>query len=142
MTTITSEVTFTAVPVGGAGATGGRGWSSVTELKGTVRDVAPAGSLLDHFDPFGDDSARLRRTASGPAIQIEGQVDDQRLADQIVTLDRSTLALRIVPSSRGGSASCTTAPTLRLEARGEVAGRFGAVTDARFSAWRPGIQRC
>ncbi len=57
--------------------------------RGTQRDVsgvAWVGSVLEHFDSL-DDGARRRRSASGSAIQIEGQLDDQRLADRIVTVE-------------------------------------------------------
>jgi hypothetical protein len=61
-------------------------------------------SLLDNADPPADHRRRLRANSS-PAVQIEGQVDDE-LANRIVIitqlaeeLDRATLelALRIVP---------------------------------------------
>jgi hypothetical protein len=62
-------------------------------------------SLLDSAEPP-DDPRRQRRAASSPAVEIEGQIAGDDLADRIVVimqlaaqLDRTTLdlALRIVP---------------------------------------------
>ncbi len=68
-------------------------------------DVAGLGSLLDQFEPI--DRQRQRMSQSSPAVQIVGEIDDNRLADRVVRitqlaeeLDRGTLelALRIVPA--------------------------------------------
>jgi hypothetical protein len=62
-------------------------------------------SLLDNSDPP-EDHRRQRRASSSPAVQIEGQIAGEELANRIVVitqlaeeLDRATLelALRIVP---------------------------------------------
>ena len=62
-------------------------------------------SLLDNADPP-EDRRRHRRASSSPAVQIEGQINGDALANRIVVitqlaeeLDRNTLelALRIVP---------------------------------------------
>ena len=81
-------------------------------------DVAWLGSLLDSYEsPEG--SARRRGGRSGPAIQIEGEVDDERVTQRIVTiaqlaeeLDRTTLelALRIVPVEWWAARLGTTVP--------------------------------
>jgi hypothetical protein len=69
-------------------------------------DIAGLASLLDYFEPADDDSARRRKSQSNAAIQIQGEFDDDWLADRVVAitqlaeeLDRETLelALRIVP---------------------------------------------
>jgi hypothetical protein len=82
-------------------------------------DIAWLGSLLDSRDPTADPVKRRRGRAS-PAIQIEGDIDDDRLTDRIVTitqlaegLDRSTLelALRIVPVEWWAARLGTTVPT-------------------------------
>jgi hypothetical protein len=68
-------------------------------------EIVWVGSLLDRFEPS-DDRRRWRRGWSHPAVQIEGELNDDQLADRIVAiaqlaerLDRGTLALsqRIVP---------------------------------------------
>ena len=68
-------------------------------------DVAGLGSLLDYFEPADDDSGRRRKSQNNAAIQIQGEYDDDWLADRVVTMtqlaaefDRQTLqlALRIV----------------------------------------------
>ncbi len=90
-------------------------------------DVAWLGSLLDSSESP-DDSATRRRSRSSPAIQIEGEVDDERLTDRIVTitqlaenLDRTTLelAMRIVPVEWWAARLGTTvpAPSDDVEAR-------------------------
>jgi hypothetical protein len=62
-------------------------------------------SLLDNSDPP-EDHRRRRRASSSPAVQVEGQIAGEELANRIVVitqlaeeLDRTTLelALRIVP---------------------------------------------
>jgi hypothetical protein len=62
-------------------------------------------SLLDNADPP-EDHRRRRRASSSPAVQIEGQIDGEDLANRIVVitqlaeeLDRNTLdlAMRVVP---------------------------------------------
>jgi hypothetical protein len=69
-------------------------------------DVAGLGSLLDYYEPADDDSGRRRNGQSNPAIQIQGEYDDDWLAGRVVAitqlaaeLGRQTLqlALRIVP---------------------------------------------
>jgi hypothetical protein len=91
-----------------------------------VSDVTWVGSLLDHYDTPDDEQGarRRRRTRASPAVQIEGQIDDDRLADRIVTiaqlaeqLDRSTLelALRIVPVEWWVARLGTTPPALIVD---------------------------
>ncbi|HEX4033185.1 MAG TPA: hypothetical protein VHX66_01965 [Solirubrobacteraceae bacterium] len=69
-----------------------------------VGDLAWMGSLFDHLKPR-DDTARAR-IWSHPALQVEGELDDEQLASRIVAstqlaaeLDTATLdlALRLVP---------------------------------------------
>ena len=85
-------------------------------------DVAWLGSLLDSSDSAAD-SVRRRRSRSSPAIQIEGDVDDDRLTDRLVTitqlaedLDRTTLelAMRIVPVQWWAARLGTAVPAPRL----------------------------
>lgn len=68
--------------------------------------LAWVGSLLDHFEPTDDDPRRRRLSRSSPAVQLQGEFDDEWLSDSLVAiaqlaerLDRGTLqlALRIVP---------------------------------------------
>jgi hypothetical protein len=68
-------------------------------------DISWLISLLDNSDPP-EDHRRQRRASSSPAVQIEGQIAGEELANRIVVitqlaeeLDRATLelALRIVP---------------------------------------------
>jgi hypothetical protein len=68
-------------------------------------DLAWLGSLLDNLDPS-DEDPRKRAGRSHPAVQIEGAIDDEQLAQRLVAiaqlaeeLDRGTLelALRLVP---------------------------------------------
>ncbi len=86
-------------------------------------DVAWLGSLLDSSDPTGDFITR-RRSASSPAIQFGGEVDDDSLTDRIVTitqlaedLDRTTLelAMRIVPVEWWAARLGTTVPVPPLQ---------------------------
>ena len=93
-------------------------------------DVAWLGSLLDSSDPSGD-SVRRRRGRNSPAIQIEGEVDDDQLTDRIVTiaqlaedLDRTTLelAMRIVPVDWWAARLGTTVATPRVGDEAEIAG--------------------
>ena len=92
-------------------------------------DVAWLGSLLDSTDPTGD-PVRHRRGAASPAIQIEGDIDDDRLTDRIVAitqlaeaLDRATLelALRLVPVEWWAARLGTTVPTTQFEDEAAVA---------------------
>ncbi len=62
-------------------------------------EIAWLGSLLDHFEPP-DDRRRRREGRSYPAVEIEGELDDDELADRVVAitqfaerLDRGTLEL-------------------------------------------------
>jgi hypothetical protein len=89
-----------------------------------VSDVSWVGSLLDYYEPNDDDRRRRRISASSPALQIEGELDDGQLADRLVTiaqlaeeLDRTTLelALRIVPIEWWAARLGTTPPTVRLD---------------------------
>lgn len=82
-------------------------------------DLAWLGSILDHFEPP-DDRGRQRKGRTYPAVQIEGEVDDDRLADRVVSitqlaerLDRGTLelAMRIVPLEWWAARLGTTTPT-------------------------------
>ena len=82
-------------------------------------DVSWLDSLLDNADgPAGHDTSRLH-SRSHPAVQLEGQIDDERLAGRIVAitqlaedLDRLTLqlALRLVPVQWWEQRLGTTAP--------------------------------
>lgn len=120
-------------------------------------DVAWLGSLLDHAAPEAEGPPR-RRIATSPAVQIEGELDDERLADRIVRvsqlaegLDRATLelALRIVPIDWWAARLGTTPPAIRGRSepadasalgRGAVSAAparaepgSGSAPDARFS---------
>jgi hypothetical protein len=73
------------------------------ELAGSL---AWLGSLLDRSEPSDEDQLRWHRARSNPAVQITGDMDDDRLAQRIVAitelaeqLDRGTLdlAVKIVP---------------------------------------------
>jgi hypothetical protein len=68
--------------------------------------LAWVGSLLDHFEPTDDDPRRRRLSRSSPAVQLQGEFDDEWLSGNLVAiaqlaerLDRGSLqlALRIVP---------------------------------------------
>jgi hypothetical protein len=68
--------------------------------------LAWLGSLLDQSDPSDGDELRRHRARSNPAVQIAGEMDDERLAQRIVAitqlaeqLDRGTLdlAVKLVP---------------------------------------------
>jgi hypothetical protein len=92
-----------------------------------VSDVTWLGSLLDHSEPDVEDPPR-RRMIPGPAVQIEGEIDDESLVDRIVTiaqlaeqLDRTTLelALRIVPLEWWAARLGTTPPAIHLDSDGE-----------------------
>jgi hypothetical protein len=78
-------------------------------------------SLLDNSDPP-EDQRRQRRAHSSPAVQIEGGIAGEQLADRVVVitqlaeeLDRSTLelALRIVPLEWWEARLGTTVPQER-----------------------------
>jgi hypothetical protein len=73
------------------------------ELAGSL---AWLGSLLDRSEPSDGDQLRWHRARSNPAVQITGDMDDDRLAQRLVAitqlaeqLDRGTLdlAVKIVP---------------------------------------------
>jgi hypothetical protein len=73
------------------------------ELAGSL---AWLGSLLDQSEPGDGDQLRWHRARSNPAVQITGDMDDDRLAQRLVAitqlaeqLDRGTLhlAVKIVP---------------------------------------------
>lgn len=92
-----------------------------------VSDVSWLGSLLDQSEPDVEDRSH-RRVAHGPAVQIEGEIDDKGLVDRIVTiaqlaeqLDRTTLelALRIVPVEWWAARLGTTPPAIHLDSEGE-----------------------
>ncbi len=94
-------------------------------------DVAWLGSLLDSSDSA-EDSVRRRRSRSSPAIQIEGDVDDDRLTDRLVTitqlaedLDRTTLelAMRIVPVQWWAARLGTAVPAPRLTGEAQAVDR-------------------
>jgi hypothetical protein len=68
--------------------------------------LAWVGSLLEHLEPTDDDPRRRRLSRSSPAVQLQGNYDDEWLSDNLVAiaqlaqiLDESSLvlALRIVP---------------------------------------------
>ena len=92
-------------------------------------DVAWLGSLLDSRDPSGD-FVKRRRSAASPALPLEGDIDDDRLTDRIVTitqlaegLDRATLqlAMRIVPVEWWAARLGTTVQTPQFGDTAEVA---------------------
>ena len=63
--------------------------------------LAWVGSLLDHFEPTDGDPRRRRLSRSSPAVQLQGQFDDEWLSHNLVTiaqlaerLDRGTLQTR------------------------------------------------
>jgi hypothetical protein len=71
-----------------------------------AESLAWLGSLLDRSEPGDDDELRWHRARSNPAVQITGDMDDDRLAQRLVAitqlaeqLDRGTLelAVKIVP---------------------------------------------
>ncbi len=73
------------------------------ELAGSL---AWLGSVLDQSEPSDGDQLRWHRARSNPAVQIRGEMDDDRLAQRLVAiaqlaeqLDRGTLdlAVKIVP---------------------------------------------
>ncbi len=83
-------------------------------------DLAWLGSLLDNLDATDEDPLQ-RVSRSHPAVQIEGAIDDEQLAQRLVTiaqlaeqLDRGTLelALRLVPVEWWAARLGTTAPIL------------------------------
>jgi hypothetical protein len=91
-------------------------------------DVAWLGSLLDSSEST-DDGVRRRRSASSPAIRIQGEVDDEQLTDRVVTitqlaeeLDRTTLelAMRIVPVEWWAARLGTTVPAPRVGDKAET----------------------
>jgi hypothetical protein len=86
-------------------------------------DLAWLGSLLDNLDPSDDDPRQIV-SRRHPAVQIEGAIDDEQLAQRLVTitqlaeeLDRLTLelALRLVPLEWWAARLGTTAPVLDLD---------------------------
>jgi hypothetical protein len=86
-------------------------------------DLAWLGSLLDNLDPS-DDDPRQPVSRSHPAVQIEGAIDDEQLAERLVAitqlaeeLDRGTLelALRLVPVEWWAARLGTTAPVLDVD---------------------------
>jgi len=92
-------------------------------------DLSWLNGLLDNADPP-DDLRRRRRARSSPAVQIEGGIIGEALADRVVViaqlaeeLDRVTLelALRLVPvawwEARLGT---TVAPSAAASARAAV----------------------
>jgi hypothetical protein len=88
-------------------------------------DLAWLGSLLDNLDPSDDPRQRVSR--SHPAVQIEGAIDDDQLAQRLVAiaqlaedLDRATLqvALRLVPVEWWAARLGTTAPVLDVDPGG------------------------
>jgi hypothetical protein len=93
-------------------------------------DLAWLGSLLDNLDPS-DDDPRERVSRSHPAVQIEGAIDDDQLAERLVAitqlaeeLDRGTLelALRLVPVEWWAARLGTTAPVLDVDPGSPPAG--------------------
>ncbi len=93
-------------------------------------DVAWLESLLDSRHPT-DDFVKRRRGAASPALQIEGNIDDDTLTDRIVAitqlaegLDRATLqlALRIVPVEWWAARLGTTVPAASFAENAETVG--------------------
>ena len=85
------------------------------ELAGSL---AWLGGLLDQYVPSDGDQLRRHRARSNPAVQIVGEMDDDRLAQRLVAitqlaeeLDRGTLglALKIVPIAWWEARLATTA---------------------------------
>jgi hypothetical protein len=85
------------------------------ELAGSL---AWLGSLLDQSEPSDEDQLRRHRARSNPAVQITGDMDDDRLAQRLVAitqlaeqLDRGTLdlAVKIVPVAWWEARLATTA---------------------------------
>ena len=64
------------------------------ELAGSL---AWLGSLLDQSEPSDGDHLRWHRARSNPAVQITGDMDDERLAQRLVTITQ--LAERLDPMS-------------------------------------------
>jgi hypothetical protein len=97
--------------------------------------LAWVGSLLEHFEPTDDDPRRRRLSRSSPAVQLQGEFDDDWLSDNLVaiaqlaeSLDQDSLqfALRIVPGEwwaarwhtpTAASAVAPTAPTSERPSR-------------------------
>ena len=86
-------------------------------------DLAWLGSLLDNLDPS-DDDPHQRLSRSNPAVEVEGAIDDEQLAQRLVAiaqlaeeLDRGTLelALRLVPVEWWAARLGTTAPALDVD---------------------------
>jgi hypothetical protein len=93
-------------------------------------DLAWLGSLLDNLDPS-DDDPRQRVSRSHPAVQVDGAIDDEQLAQRLVAiaqlaeeLDRGTLqlALRLVPVEWWAARLGTTAPVLDVDPAARPAG--------------------
>ena len=68
--------------------------------------LAWVGSLLEYFEPTDDDPRRRRLSRSSPAVQLQGDFDDDWLSENLVAIaqlaealdqDSLKLALRIVP---------------------------------------------
>ncbi|HWK18530.1 MAG TPA: hypothetical protein VNR66_13845 [Solirubrobacteraceae bacterium] len=68
--------------------------------------LAWVGSLLEYFEPTDDDPRRRRLSRSSPAVQLQGDFDDDWLSDNLVAIaqlaealdqDSLKLALHIVP---------------------------------------------
>ena len=100
------------------------------ELAGSL---AWLGSLLDQSDPSSGDELRWHRARSSPAVQITGDMDDDRLAQRVVAitqlaeqLDRGTLdlAVKIVPvawwEARLGTTAHVDADVPEASARGQL----------------------
>jgi hypothetical protein len=86
-------------------------------------DLAWLGSLLDNLHPLEDDPQQ-KISRRHPAVQIEGAIDDEQLAQRLVTiaqlaeeLDRGTLelAMRLVPVEWWAARLGTSAPNLDLD---------------------------
>ena len=48
--------------------------------------LAWVGSLLDHFEPTDDDPRRRRLSRSSPAVQLQGDFDDEWLSGNLVAI--------------------------------------------------------
>ena len=97
-------------------------------------------SLLDQSEPSDGDDLRWRRARSSPAVQITGDMDDDRLAQRIVAiaqlaegLDRGTLelAVKIVPvawwEARLGTAASVDDDVPEADGRGQLTRAQGPV---------------
>jgi len=86
--------------------------------------LASVGRLLEHFEPTDDDPKRRRVSRSSPIVELHGNLDDDWLSDNLVTiaqlaetLDQNSLrlALRIVPAEWWAGRSQPASPTAPVQ---------------------------